>query len=156
MKRILPEIADFLRAQGFVIISSIDQAGFPHSSCKAIIKIDQAGKIFLMDVYHGATCENIKANPRISISAVDEHKFTGYCLKGKGEIISDNNISQEIIKVWEDNITGRLAKRLLKNLSGDKGHLQHPEASLPQPKHIIVIEVEEIVDLAPLHLRKEK
>lgn len=156
MKKIPAEIVDFLGAQGFVIVSSIDKAGFPHSSCKAIIKIDSAGRIFLMDVYHGKTCENIKRNPQISISAVDEHKFSGYCLKGKGQIMSDNNISQEIIKIWEDNITGRLAKRLLKNLSGDKGHLRHPEASLPHPKHIIVIEVEEIVDLAAAHLRKEK
>jgi len=156
MKKIPAEIIEFLRAQDFVIISSIDKAGFPHSSCKVIIKIDQAGKIFLMDVYHGATCENIKRNPQISISAVDEHKFTGYCLKGKGEIMSDNDLSQEIIKIWEDNITSRLVKRLLRNLSGDKGHLQHPEASLPHPKHIIAIEVEEIVDLAPHHLRKEE
>ncbi|MDD5464818.1 MAG: pyridoxamine 5'-phosphate oxidase family protein [Candidatus Omnitrophica bacterium] len=156
MKKIPAEIINFLGAQDFVIISSIDKAGFPHSSCKAIIRIDQAGRIFLVDLYHGATCENIKANPRISISAVDEHKFAGYCLKGRGEIMSGNNISQEIIKIWEDNITGRLAKRLLKNLSGDRGHGHHPEASLPHPKHIIVIKVEEIVDLAPVHLRKEK
>lgn len=155
MKKIPAEIIDFLRAQGFVVISSIDKDGFPHSSCKDIIRIDQAGKIFLMDVYHGRTCENIKRNPRISISAVDEHKFMGYCLKGKGEIMSDNNLSQEIIKIWEDNITSRLAKRLLRNLSGDKGRGHHPEASLPHPKHIIAIEVEEIVDLAPHYLRKE-
>ncbi|MDD5477445.1 MAG: pyridoxamine 5'-phosphate oxidase family protein [Candidatus Omnitrophica bacterium] len=156
MIKIPAGVIDFLRAQSFVVISSVDKAGFPHSSCKAIIKIDQAGKIFLMDVYHGATCENIKRNPQISISAVDDHKFMGYCLKGKGEIIFDDNVSQEMIKIWEDNITSRLAKRLLRNLSGDRGHGHHPEASLPHPKHIIAIEVEEIVDLAPYHLRKEE
>jgi len=155
MKKIPAEIIDFLRAQGFVVISSVDKAGFPHSSCKAIIRVDQAGKIFLMDAYRGTTCENIKRNPQISISVVDEHKFMGYCLKGKGEIMSDNNLSQEMIKIWEDNITSRLVKRLLRNLSGDKGHGLHPEASLPHPKHIIAIEVEEIVDLAPHHLRRE-
>jgi len=155
MKKIAAEVIDFLRAQGFVVVSSIDKNGFPHSSCKAIIRIDQAGKIFLMDVYHGTTCENIKHNPQISISAVDEHKFMGYCLKGRGEIMSDNNLNQEIIKSWEDNITSRLAKRLLRNLSEDKGRGHHPEASLPHPKHIIAIEVEEIVDLAPHFLRKE-
>lgn len=154
MKKIPAEIIDFLRAQSFVLVSSIDKAGFPHSSCKAIIRIDQAGKIFLMDVYHGTTCENIKRNPRISISAIDEHKFSGYCLKGRGKIMSDNNISQEIIKIWEDNITSRLTKRLLRNLSDDKGRGHHPEASLPHPKHIIAIEVEKIVDLAPYHLKK--
>lgn len=156
MKKIPSEIADFLLAQDFVVISSIDKSGFPHNSCKAIVEIDRAGKIFLMDVYRGATCENIHRNPRISISAVDEHKFIGYCLKGRGKIISGENISREMVKIWEDNLTGRLAKRLLRNLSEDRGHSHHPEASLPHPKHIIVIEVEEIVDLAPVYLRKEK
>jgi len=154
MKKIPAEIIDFLRAQGFVVISSIDKNGFPHSSCKDMIRIDPIGKIFLMDVYHGSTCENIKRNPQISISAVDEHKFMGYCLKGRGQILSDNNMSQEIVKIWEDNITSRLAKRLLRNLNEDKSRGHHPEASLPHPKHIIAVEVEEIVDLTPSHLRK--
>jgi len=137
-----------------VIVSSIDKNGYPHSSCKDIVKIDSSGEIYLIDVYRGVTSKNIVDNPHISISAVDEHKFTGYCLKGKARMIQDGIINQEIIKTWEDNITARLAKRLLKNLVQDKGQGHHPEASLPQPKQLIVLEVEEIVDLAPYHLKK--
>jgi general stress protein 26 len=154
MKQIPALIIDFLRSQGFVIVSSIDQNGFPHSSCKGIVKIDPAGEIYLIDVYHGATSENIGNNPHVSVSAVDEHKFIGYCLKGKARTLRDEAISQEIIKTWEDNITSRLAKRLLKNLVQDQGRGHHPEASLPHPKYLIALEVEEIVDLAPHHLKK--
>ena len=154
MKQIPQITIDFLRTQGFVIVSSIDKNGFPHSSCKAIVKIDPAGKIYLIDVYRGVTSENIERNQHISISAVDEHKFIGYCLKGKARKMQDNFISQEIIKTWEDNITSRLAKRLLRNLVQDQGQRHHPEASLPHPKHLIVLVVEEIVDLAPYHLKK--
>ncbi|MDD5692661.1 MAG: pyridoxamine 5'-phosphate oxidase family protein [Candidatus Omnitrophica bacterium] len=156
MKDIPAQVADFLQLQGFVIISSIDEEGFPHNSCKGIVKIDkQAGEIYLMDVYHGLTCRNIKRQPKISISAVDEHKFMGYCLKGKARVMPDDNISHDIIKSWEDNITSRLAKRLLKNLAEEKSRSHHPEASLPAPKHLILVTVEEIVDLAPNHPRKE-
>ena len=154
MKQIPLEIIDFLRAQGFVVVSSIDKVGFPHSSCKDIVKINPDGEIYLIDVYNGITGENIKRNVQVSISAVDEHKFIGYCLKGKARILPDDHISQEIIKSWEDNITSRLAKRLLKNLTQGQAHGHHPEASLPKPKHLIIIEVEEILDLAPYHLRK--
>ena len=154
MKQLPALIIDFLRSQGFVIVSSIDRNGFPHSSCKGIVKIDPAGEIYLIDVYHGATSENIGHNPHVSVSAVDEHKFIGYCLKGKARTLRDGAISQEIIKTWEDNITSRLAKRLLKNLVQDQGQGHHPEASLPHPKYLIVLEVEEIVDLAPHHLKK--
>ena len=155
MKQIPVTVIDFLRTQGFVIISSIDGNGFPHSSCKDIVKIEPGGRIYLMDVFYGLTAENIKHNPRVSISAVDEHKFMGYCLKGMAKVMSDNEISPEFIKSWEDNITSRLAKRLLHNLAKGKSHAHHPEASLPRPKHLISIEVEEIVNLAPHYLRKE-
>ncbi len=154
MKKISQEIVNFLNNQGFVLISSIDRNGFPHNSAKAIAKINTDGEIYLIDVYHGLTNRNIKNNSKVSISAIDEHKFIGYCLKGKAKIIADDNFSQEIIKIWEDNITGRLTKRLLKNLADDKSRAHHPEASLPQPKHIIAVDVQEIVDLAPQHLRK--
>ena len=155
MKPIPTVIIDFLGTQDFVIVSSIDKNGFPHSSCKAIVKIDPAGEIYLVDAYLGVTSENIGRNAHISISAVDEHKFIGYCLKGKAAKIQDDSIIQEIIKAWEDNITSHLAKRLLRNLAQEHGQGHHPEASLPHPKHLIVLEVEAIVDLAPYNLKKE-
>ena len=155
MQQIPTGVIDFLRTQGFVIVSSIDKNGFPHSSCKDIVKIDSSGKIYLIDVYYGLTAENIRNNPRVSISAVDEHKFIGFCLKGKAKIMLDDEISQEFIKSWEDNITSRLTKRLLNNLAQDKSRAHHPEASLPRPKQLISIEVEEIVNLAPQYLKKE-
>ena len=153
MKAIPETITNFLRSQGFVIVSSIDAKGFPHNSCKDIVKVEPSGSIYLIDAYHGITARNIARNPQVSISAVDEHKFSGYCLKGKARMIPDK-LSQEMIKAWEDKITSRLAKRLLRNLVQDKGERHHPEASLPAPKQLILLEVEEIIDLAPYHLKK--
>ncbi len=155
MKQIPVAVTEFLRIQGFVTVSSIDKGGFPHSSCKDIVKIDPAGRIYLIDAYQGETAGNIKRNPRINISAVDEHKFIGYCLKGRARVMPEGEISQEFIKSWEKNITTRLAKRLLHNLAQDKALAHHPEASLPHPRHLIVIIVEEIVNLTPRYLRKD-
>jgi general stress protein 26 len=153
MKPIPEPIINFLRSQSFVIVSSIDPNGFPHSSCKDIVKIEPQGKIYLIDVYQGLTIKNILLNPQVSISAVDEHKFMGFCLKGKAGMLEDK-INQEMIKAWEDKITSRLAKRLLRNLTQDQGQRHHPEASLPHPKQLILLEVEEILDLAQHHLKK--
>ena len=154
--KILPaEIIDFLRTQSFVLVSTIDKNGFPHNSCKDIGKIDPLGQVYLVDVYHGLTSENIKHNHQVSISAVDEHKFIGYCLKGRARVMLQDNLNQEIIKSWEDRITSRLSKRLLRNMQEGKGHKHHPEASLPKPKYLIVVEIEEIVNLVPSNLRKE-
>jgi len=148
------EIIDFFQAQGWVLVSTIDAKGFPHNSCKAIIKMDAKGEVLLLDVYHGITYANIERNPQISITAVDEHKFTGYCLKGKAKIMPQNKLNDEIIKAWEDKITSRLTQRLLRNIKEEKGHSSHPEASLPLPKHLIGVEIEEIVDLTPHNLKR--
>ena len=155
MEQIPSLVVDFFSTQGFVIVSSIDKNGFPHISCKDIIKIDARGEVYLIDVHHGLTVENIRRNPQVSISAVDEPKFMGYCLKGRAVVIPEHKINQDFIQAWEDNITSRLSKRLLYNLAQDKPRGHHPEAKLPRPKHLIIITVEKIVDLTPGYLRKD-
>ena len=149
MKNISDNIIRFFQDQGFVIVSTIDKDGFPHSSCKGLIEVEEVGKAYLMDVYRAQTLENLKRDPRVSITAVDEHKFSGYCLKGRAKVLPQDYLDEGIIMAWEDRITSRLTKRLLKNIHEEKGHGLHPEILLPKPEYIILVEVEEIVDLTP-------
>ncbi|MCM8796952.1 MAG: pyridoxamine 5'-phosphate oxidase family protein [Candidatus Omnitrophica bacterium] len=153
MKRIPDNIVNFLQEQGCVIVSSIDKNGFPHNACKGIVQIKRSGEIFLFDLYKGKTYENLQKNPCMSITAVNEHKFVGYSLKGKARILTHDELKTELIKAWEDRITSRLTQRMLKNIREEKGHPGHPEALLPQPEYIIVMEVEDLIDLTPHHLK---
>lgn len=152
---IAPDIVEFFHNQHFTVISTIDKKGYPHNSCKGIVQIDESGKVYLLDLYMSKTYENLNANPHISITAVDEHKFKGYCLKGKAKIVQKNKVSKGILKLWEDKITSRISHRLLKNIKGEKGHAAHPEALLPTPTYLIVVDVEEIVDLIPGHIKRK-
>lgn len=154
MKRLNAEIIRFFQSQGFIIVSTIDRKGLLHNSCKDIVQINAEGRIYIFDLYRGRTYENLQQDPRISITAVDEHKFKGYCLKGEAKIIKIEELAPEIIRAWEDKITSRVSKRVLKNIRGEKGHPQHPEVLLPQPEYMIVVEAQEVVDLTPHHLRK--
>lgn len=153
MKSLPEEVARFLHGQNFVIVSTVDADGSTHSACKGIVDIEHEGMVYLFDLYRGHTYANIKRNPRMSITAVDEHKFKGYCLKGKALKLHEKDFQPHIIKAWEDRITSRLTQRLLKNLREEKGHNSHPEVLLPSPKYMIVMEVEEIIDLTPHHLK---
>jgi predicted pyridoxine 5'-phosphate oxidase superfamily flavin-nucleotide-binding protein len=153
MKRLNEEIVQFFRHQSFTIVSTIDKNGRPHSSCKGIIKITGSGLIYLLDLYRGKTYENLKRNPRVSITAVDEHSFVGYCLKGRARIILGQRLNSRIKKAWEDRITGRITRRIIKNIKEEKGHPRHPEALLPKPEYLIVMKVEQVVDLTPHHLK---
>lgn len=155
MAKLSEQVVRFLETQGCVVLATIDAQGFPHTSCKDIVKIDKEGHVYLSDVYHGQTFENLKSNPLASVTAFNEHKFIGYCLKGKAKMLSGGEVAAELIKAWDDRITARSTQRLLKNLHEEKGHPHHPEASLPKPKYVIQLDVQEIVDLAPYNLRKD-
>lgn len=153
MKRLSEAIIHFFHNEGCVVVTTIDKNGFPHSACKGIVKIDRGGRIYLLDVYRARTHENLKHNSCMSITAFDEHKFIGYCLKGKAEMFLEDKIEPDSIKAWEDRITSRLTQRLLRNIREEKGHPKHPEVLLPKPEYLIVMEVEEIVNLTPHHLK---
>jgi len=153
MKRLRDDVIQFFHSQGCVIVSTIDKNGFPHSACKGIVKINRNGRVYLLDLYRARTYENLKQNSQISITAIDEHKFMGYCLKGKAEMLPEGKLGSHIIKAWETRITSRLTSRLLKNIREEKGHPRHPEILLPKPEYMIAMEVEEVVDLTPHHLK---
>jgi general stress protein 26 len=149
------EIKHFFLDQGFVIISTIDHDGGIHNSCKGIADIDPDGWIYLIDVYRARTFKNLQDNTKISITAVDEHKFKGYCLKGQAKIVVVTDLSQEVIDKWETRLAGRITKRVLANISQDKSQKSHPEALLPKPEYLIAVKVAEIIDLAPVSLARK-
>ena len=154
MVRLPDDIIHFFKKQPFVIVSTIDRKSkAPHNSCKGIVKIDKNGKIYLLDLYKWRTYANLKKNPHISITAVDEHRFKGWCLEGKAKIVPEEKLKSDIIKAWEKRLAMRITQRLLKNIREEKGHQRHPEAQFPKPEYMIVMDVEEIVDLIPQHVK---
>lgn len=147
------DVVHFLQHQRFVIVSTIDRDGSVHTSCKGIVKINPKGRVYLLDLYKGKTYENLKQNPNINITAVDEHRFRGYSLKGKAKIIKRNKLKSRIKKTWEEKITSRITHRIIRNIRGEKGHPRHPEALLPRPEYMILVEVKEVIDLTPRHIK---
>ena len=148
------DVVQFLHRQGFVIVSTIGENGIPHASCKGIVKIDKnKNEVYLLDLYKARTYKNLKQNRNVNLTVADEHKFRGYCLKGKAGVIKEDKIKSHIIKVWEEKITTRVTSRILKNIRGEKGHPRHPEILLPKPQYLIVINVKEVIDLTPHALK---
>ncbi|MFA5115048.1 MAG: pyridoxamine 5'-phosphate oxidase family protein [Candidatus Omnitrophota bacterium] len=153
MMKVPREVVHFFEEQGCVIVTSIDEKGRPHSACKGIVKIDPEGRFYLLDLYRAATYSNIRRNPRVSITAFNEHTFRGYCLKGKAKALARDNIEGSILKDWEDRIASRITQRVIRDIREEKTQSRHPEAFLPKPTYMIAITVEQIIDLTPRHLR---
>ena len=62
-------------------------------------------------------------------------------------------MKKNILKAWDDEITKRIGKRIVRNIKGEKGHRTHPELLLPKPAYMIVVDVKKIVDLTPKRLK---
>jgi len=147
------KIVSFFKHQILSIVTTIDENGLPHNSCKGVVDIDSKGNVYLLDLYRNRTYENLKQNTLISVTSVDEHKFIGYCLKGEAKIMEGQKLPKRLIKSWDKLIASRLTRRLLKEVRGEKGHHRHTEALLPNPQYIIAVKVKEVVDLTPKHMR---
>jgi hypothetical protein len=135
------------------MLTTVGADGIPHSVCKGIVKMSARGEVYLLDLYRGKTYRNLTLNPRMSITVVDEHRFQGYCLKGRGRIVRAERMGPHIMREWQKKMHSRITQRIIRSVRGDKGHPRHPEALLPAPKYLIVMEVREIVDLTPGHIK---
>ena len=147
MVKVPTDIVHFLERQGFLIVSTIDAAAFPHNSCKGMLKVEE-DRVYLIDLYRSDTYRNLEQNSLMSVSAVEEHPYQGYCLKGRGRIVRKEKISPALLKEWRKKKTGRTTSRIIKNIQAERRNAIHPEAAFPEPDHLIIMEVEEIVDLA--------
>ncbi|MCM8824101.1 MAG: pyridoxamine 5'-phosphate oxidase family protein [Candidatus Omnitrophica bacterium] len=154
MKSLNRDIVNFFERQGFVIVSTINPYGNIHCSAKGIADIDENGLVYIIDLYVGRTFNNLKNNPTISITAIDEHLFIGYTLIGKAKIVEGEKINSNIIMNWEERLIKRISKRVIRNIKDDRKNNRHPESRFPTPKYLIEMEVEDIVDLTPRDLFK--
>lgn len=149
MKAIPNEVVHFFAESGFGVVSTSDKQGRVHSSIKGIIRIDAEGGVYLLDLYKQRTLRNLKENPYISITGVDEHRFIGYTLEGAVEIVEDKATVEKFFDHWKQSLTKRITTRVIRNVRGRKGHPEHPETQLPAPEYLIKVNVEKVIDLAP-------
>jgi len=150
MPLLTDKITSFLHRQSFLVVTTLDGKGFPHNSCKGMVEIE-GDKVYLLDLYRGDTFKNLKRNPHVSVTAVDEHKFVGYSLKGKGKIIKRGDLNPRLMDIWEKKIVKRITHRVHREVTGTKGHHHQPEVSMPKPKYLIEVDIGEVVDLAKYH-----
>ncbi|MDD5069458.1 MAG: pyridoxamine 5'-phosphate oxidase family protein [Candidatus Omnitrophica bacterium] len=151
------KIERFLKDHTIAIISTVNQQGEIHSSVKEIVGFENTGKLFIMDLYQNKTLANLKKNPTITLTMVDEVKFKGYAFIGKAKIVIKKNIKQDLIHGWENRIIKRISKRLIEKVKSENAARVNFEAHLPhQPKHLIEVDIDRIIDLAPPKIKNNK
>jgi len=155
MKKITEDVIYLFCKQGFVIVSTLDSEGSINCAAKGIAGIEEGGKVYLLDLYQGKTFSNLKQNPTISITAVDEDEFSGFTLKGTAKIVDREKIKEHIIAKWEEKVVQRVSKRVIGHIRKEKKSLHHPEAIFPLPQYLIEVDVDNVIDLTPKNLKNK-
>jgi general stress protein 26 len=153
MKKISENIIQLLKERGYVIVSTLDEGGGIHCSAKGVAEVKEAGQVYLIDLYKQITYNNLKRDKTISITAIDEDQFIGFSLKGKAKIVKREKIEDRLIKQWKRKIIERISRRVIKNVKKSKASIKHPESMFPQPEYLIEMQVDQIIDLTPTHLK---
>jgi len=143
------KVVSFFEKQNFVIVATLDGKGAVHCSAKGIIGVD-LGEILVADLYLTHTYKNLKKNPQVSLTAVEEHSFTGYTLQGKARLVVREDIPVEWIEQWESRIVKRMSHRVVKGVQNKSKSRVHFEAGLPPHlQYVMAVRVDNVVDLAP-------
>lgn len=148
------DVIELLKNCGYVLVSTLAANESIHCSAKGVIEARQQGKVYLIDLYQGNTCKNLKRNPTISITAINESQFSGFTLQGEASIVKKSKIQDKFIEQWEKKLIERISKRLVKNIKKEKKTARLPETKFPRPEYLIEVRVKKVIDLAPANLKK--
>ena len=147
------DLVKFFENQGAVIVSTLDEDGMIHSSVKGIVGINKNGTLYVIDLYHHNTYNNLKRSPVVNVTSIDEKKFLGWALQGTAKIVPQDEINDEISLEWKKRVIKRIIDRIISNVKVHKKEHGVSEVHLPEdPKYLIEIDVKKIFNLRPVSI----
>ena len=141
------EIIDFLGHQMFLFIGTSDKRGRPHTSAKPLLKIED-NYIYLVDFVVGRTYKNIKRNPKISLSAINENKVIGYQLYGKAEVVEKGNEFRGLAQEMSRKQIKLATERVVQGVRKSRSNLVDELISL-KTVSILKIKIKEVSQIKP-------
>jgi predicted pyridoxine 5'-phosphate oxidase superfamily flavin-nucleotide-binding protein len=149
------KVSELLKIREFVSVATCDLDGRPNAAPKFVLKLEN-NFIYLVDYSIGRTSQNLKINPRISISFMDNDALMGYQLNGSVEIINRGEEYDILVKDLSQKELDLSTRRIIEGVTQGKPH-ERFELSLSEKFIIFKVKVEEIVDIASSGtLKREK
>lgn len=137
------KINKLLTNREFISVATCDFSGRPNVAPKFFLKLENKF-IYLIDYVLGTSYENIKLNPRVSISLMDLDNLIGYQMNGAIEIIERGKEHDQLLAEFQEKEVSLSTKRIIQAIDTGKTH-QNFEVSLPEQAIIFKVKIEEIV-----------
>jgi len=146
---------EFLGKKDFVSVATCDLDATPNAAPKFLLKIEDS-YIYLVDYVIGKTCQNIKENPKVSLSFLDTETLTGYQVNGSVDILDKGNEYKKILDELLEKKIDLSAKRIIEGISTGKTH-QTFELSISERIVVLKVKAQEVVEICPCgELKREK
>lgn len=141
------ELSLRLNQRGFISVATSDLAGQPNAVPKFILK-EQGGIVYLVDYTIGKTWENLKVNPRVSLSLMDMDTLRGYKLNGTVELLDSGALYDELLNEMQEKTTRLTVDRVVEGIQRRIKHRDF-EAAIPQQCVVYKVIIGEIVAIGP-------
>ena len=142
---ITKELVELLNKREFVSLATCDFKGRPNAAPKFLLKADEE-HIYLVDYTISTTYQNLKLNPRVSISFIDPRTLMGYQLNGAVAIIEKGPIFDRMHKDMIDKEIRLTAQHLIEDVRGGQKHDVY-EVEITEKVVIFEVKVDEIVEI---------
>jgi len=142
------EIHDLLEGREFVSVATCDFKGRPNVAPKFFLK-SSGCNIYLIDYVIGKTFDNVKINPRVSLSMMDLETLTGYQINGTAELIEKGEEYNKLLNELTDKEISLSSKRILEGIDSGKKHKTF-ELAFSERITIFKVKIEEFVEITPL------
>lgn len=139
--KIITKAIELIKKVEFVVLATADAAGKPNSAPKFLLKADGL-TVYLIDYSIGRTAENIKANPRVSLSFIEMDSLMGYRLNGEARIVRDGGAYDDCMKELREKQVDLTSKRIIEGVRKDRSFKTY-ELSLSDRILIYKIDIKE-------------
>lgn len=152
---LLKEIKELLKKREFISVATSDWEGRPNAAPKFFLKIE-GGFVYLIDYTIGKTWQNLRINPRISLSFMDTENLLGYQINGDTELIDRGEDYDRILKELEEKEVALSSKRIIEGVATGKKHTSF-ELTIRAKFAVIKVKICEVTQIGPKgEIKREK
>ena len=141
------KIAGFLEGRTFISVATSDLNNKPNAAPKFILKVGD-DLVYLVDYNFSRTWENIKLNPRVSMSFIDSQTLFGYQINGAVKLIEKGPEYEKIVGELSAKKIQHSVERIIEGLHKEHKH-QGFEIDMPERFVIYKISVQEVLEISP-------
>lgn len=145
MPKITENVRKLIEKRNFVSVGTATRDGQPNSAPKLFFRA-KGNFIYLIDHVIGPTVHNIKGNPLVSVSFMDQDALEGYRLNGTAKVIERGKGYDAMLKEWNERAIKLSADRVIEAVRTGKKR-GHYEVEISEKFAILKIKVNNVIKI---------